>query len=101
MGTHPIFESDFDCLTESDLGPLIKNMAASVPEALKKKRVLYQAALAKARLRHSHPWYQPGLTPRQENPPAPPSPPDRQFDLCQVEQGHQHDAQHRPGAGSK
>merc|ERR1711992_330167 len=50
MGTHPIFESDFDCLTESDLGPLIKNMAASVPEALKKKRVLYQAALAKRAL---------------------------------------------------
>merc|ERR1712242_237257 len=25
MGTHPIFESDFDCLT--DFNPLVKNMA--------------------------------------------------------------------------
>ena len=149
-------------------------MAASVPEALKKKRVLYQAALAKRALAQQNakkagvlkrraiikraaayakeyaqaernlvarkrqakangnayvpaepklafvirirginqvffriiqlfqPFFQllkphPGLTPRQEDPPASPSPPDRQRHLCQVEQGHQHDAQHCSG----
>merc|ERR1712037_351081 len=45
MGTHPIFESDFDCLT--DLNWI---MAPSVPEALKKKRQAYQASLAKRAL---------------------------------------------------
>merc|ERR1712187_487743 len=49
MGTHPIFESDFDCLTDTKSVPT-NTMAAAVPEALKKKRVLYQAALAKRAL---------------------------------------------------
>merc|ERR1712035_78958 len=49
MGTHPIFESDFDCLTDTKSVPT-NTMAASVPEALKKKRVLYPAALAKRAL---------------------------------------------------
>merc|ERR1712042_163690 len=50
MGTHPIFESDFDCLTDITKSVQTNTMAASVPEALKKKRVLYQAALAKRAL---------------------------------------------------
>jgi len=25
MGTHPIFESDFDCLTDDEIGPLFVN----------------------------------------------------------------------------
>merc|ERR1739847_70422 len=45
MGTHPIFESDFDCLTDGT-----RIMAPSVPEALKKKRAAYQAQLAKRAL---------------------------------------------------
>merc|ERR1711953_435488 len=45
MGTHPIFESDFDCLTDWNW-----IMAPSVPEALKKKRQAYQASLAKRAL---------------------------------------------------
>merc|ERR1712127_306255 len=45
MGTHPIFESDFDCLTDRNW-----IMAPSVPEALKKKRQAYQASLAKRAL---------------------------------------------------
>merc|ERR1712051_42032 len=45
MGTHPIFESDFDCLTDIESA-----MAPSVPEALKKKRQAYQAQLAKRAL---------------------------------------------------
>merc|ERR1712080_552093 len=45
MGTHPIFESDFDCLTDIE-----SDMAPSVPEALKKKRQAYQAQLAKRAL---------------------------------------------------
>merc|ERR1712035_70382 len=49
MGTHPIFESDFDCLTDTKSVPT-HTMAAAVPEALKKKRVQYQAALAKRAL---------------------------------------------------
>merc|ERR1711878_201825 len=50
MGTHPIFESDFDCLTDITKSVQTNTMAAAVPEALKKKRVLYQAALAKRAL---------------------------------------------------
>merc|ERR1712035_160404 len=49
MGTHPIFESDFDCLTDTKSVPT-HTMAAAVPEALKKKRVQYQVALAKRAL---------------------------------------------------
>merc|ERR1711970_586932 len=45
MGTHPIFESNFDCLTDIE-----SDMAPSVPEALKKKRQAYQAQLAKRAL---------------------------------------------------
>merc|ERR1711981_24235 len=45
MGTHPIFESDFDCLTDGT-----RIMAPSVPESLKKKRAAYQASLAKKAL---------------------------------------------------
>merc|ERR1712127_90848 len=45
MGTHPIFESDFDCLTDRNW-----IMAPSVPEALKKKRQAYQASLTKRAL---------------------------------------------------
>merc|ERR1712048_1002682 len=50
MGTHPIFESDFDCLTDITKSVQTNTMAAAVPEALKKKRVQYQAALAKRAL---------------------------------------------------
>jgi len=34
MGTHPIFESDFDCLTEIDIdiGKWIRGVGRKVPE---------------------------------------------------------------------
>merc|ERR1711953_1553777 len=129
MGTHPIFESDFDCLTDWNW-----IMAPSVPEALKKKRQAYQASLAKralaqqnakkantlkrraiikraasyaseyaaqeklniakARLCHPNPRYQPGLSTSQEDLAAPPTPTDWKLHLHQDEQGHHYDAQH-------
>merc|ERR1712131_540997 len=33
MGTHPIFESDFDCLTESELCSEVRPMASSMKRA--------------------------------------------------------------------
>merc|ERR1712141_549398 len=50
MGTHPIFESDFDCLTDLESVFLKIKMAPAVPEALKKKRQAHQAALAEKAL---------------------------------------------------
>merc|ERR1711920_320559 len=50
MGTHPIFESDFDCLTDLESVFLKNKMAPAVPEALKKKRQAHQAALAEKAL---------------------------------------------------
>merc|ERR1712086_527121 len=53
MGTHPIFESDFDCLTEK---PMNRLLARPVVQALSRRTMLSSGKTG------GHGWYREGYT---------------------------------------
>merc|ERR1711892_233425 len=150
MGTHPIFESDFDCLNRFDLGLINSSWSPPFPKHSRRsasctrrlwpnvplrsktprrpasssdvplssappltprsmlrltapwsracdrprRTVMPTLLVSKIGTCHPYPWYQPGFSPRQEDPPALAPPSNRQRHFCQAEQGHQHDVEH-------
>merc|ERR1712227_999771 len=51
MGTHPIFESDFDCLTEENMKGINKLLVKDLKEQLANRNVNFNSKLKKAELR--------------------------------------------------